>query len=379
MACIELRDDDVTPDSASAPTVEKFRGKPSAAKLRPTGDDMASEFASESQLKGLRRSTRVAHKGKSRTILAGVVGIVVVAAGALAAFAFRAPAQPTGSLRIDSDPPGAEVQVDNTLRGMTPLSITLPEGSHSVLVRRGTNVKQLSVDISGNTAKEYHISWGAEPAAAAPATGSLSVVSDTPGSAVIVDGAARGDTPLTVTNLAPGRHQVLVRNSSASYQRTVDVQAGATASLVLGGAPAAAPSWGWVTVSTPFAVQVLESGRVIGTSEIERVMLSPGSHELEFVSTPFGFRQRSKVNVSAARGEAISLTIPRVPVNINAVPWAEVFVDGTSIGDTPLGNVMQPLGDHELVFRHPQLGEKRQVTRVTLTDSLRISVDMRSK
>ena len=373
-------DDAVTPDPASAPTVEKFRGKPSPAKVRHTGDDVTSEFVSESQLKSIRNSARVANKGRSRTILTAVLGTVVVTAGALAAFAFRAPAQPTGTLSIESDPPGAEVLVDGTLRGMTPLSMSLPEGSRAVMVRQGTNVKQLNVDVTRDAAKTYHIAW-AEPAsgAAPPATGSLSVVSDPPGSAVIVDGTARGDTPLTVTNLTPGRHQVLVRNSGSTYQRTVEVEAGATASLVVGGAPAAAPSWGWVTLSAPFAVQVLEAGRVIGTSEIERVMLSPGSHELEFVSVPLGFRQRSKVNVSAGRGEAISLTIPRVPVNINAIPWAEVFVDGMPIGDTPLANVMQPIGDHELVFRHPQLGEKRQVTRVTLTDALRVSVDMRSR
>jgi hypothetical protein len=108
-------------------------------------------------------------------------------------------------------------------------------------------------------------------------------------------------------------------------------------------------------------------------------MLSPGAHELEFVSDVFGFRQSAKVNVTAGRGESVSVAIPRAPMNINALPWAEVFVDGTRIGDTPLANVMQPIGDHELVFRHPQLGEKRQPARLTLKDPLRVSVDMRSR
>jgi len=126
-------------------------------------------------------------------------------------------------------------------------------------------------------------------------------------------------------------------------------------------------------------MQVLEGGRVVGTSEIERIMLSPGAHELEFVSDQFQFRQSSKVSIQAGRGAPVSLTIPRVAMNINALPWAEVFVDGTRIGDTPLANVQQTIGDHEIVFRHPQLGEKRQVARVTLKEPLRISVDMRSR
>jgi len=156
------------------------------------------------------------------------------------------------------------------------------------------------------------------------------------------------------------------------------VEAGSTASLVVGGT-AAGPSWGWISLKSPFPVQVLEEGRVVGTSEIERIMLSPGAHELEFVSDPFQFRQSSKVSIQAGRQAPVGLTIPRVGMNINALPWAEVFVDGIKIGDTPLANVQQTIGDHEIVFRHPQLGEKRQVARVTLKEPLRISVDMRSR
>ena len=64
-------------------------------------------------------------------------------------------------------------------------------------------------------------------------------------------------------------------------------------------------------------------------------------------------------------------------MNINALPWAEVYIDGARVGDTPLANVMLPIGDHEIVFRHPQLGEKRQAARLTQREPLRVSVDMR--
>ena len=49
-----------------------------------------------------------------------------------------------------------------------------------------------------------------------------------------------------------------------------------------------------------------------------------------------------------------------VVVNLNALPWAEVWIDGRRIGETPLANIKIPLGDHEAVFRHPQLSERRQ-------------------
>jgi hypothetical protein len=69
--------------------------------------------------------------------------------------------------------------------------------------------------------------------------------------------------------------------------------------------------------------------------------------------------------------------LPRAPLSINAIPWAEVFIDGTRVGETPLGNLPQTLGAHEIVFRHPQLGERRLSIVVTTKDKNRISVDMR--
>jgi hypothetical protein len=377
----------VTPDPANAKTVASFRTK-AAASASAAREDATFEFANETKSPDGDRRETVAAKAvpplvtrkSALVVVAAVLGLLAVSGGVWAALELRPAGVPMGSLNVESDPPGAEVLIDESPRGTTPLSITLPEGTHTLVVQHGSNVKRLDVEVASAIAKSYHVAW-AEPlrAPAAPATGSLSIVSDPPGSAVIVDGAARGQTPLTIRELAAGRHEVLVRGTNTTYQRSVEVEPGGTASLVVGGGTAAAaPAWGWITLRTPFTVQVLEAGRVVGTSEVDRILLPPGGHELEFVSDVFGFRQSSKVTVTAGRGETVSLAIPRAPMNINALPWAEVFVDGTRIGDTPLANVMQPIGDHELVFRHPQYGEKRQPARLTLKDPLRVSVDMRS-
>jgi hypothetical protein len=378
----------VTPDTANAKTVSPFRAKPASAAAASAREDATFEFASETKASEGTEAGRakialpIAIRRKRATVaLASVAAVIAVAGAVWGALALRGQAVLTGVVNVESDPAGAEVRLDDIIQGTTPLSLTVPPGSHALTVRQGTRTKQLNIDVTRGATKAYYITWGEpEPVApAAPATGSLSVVSDPPGSTVVVDGTTRGQTPLTIRELAAGRHDVLVRGAT-TYQRSVEVETGATASLVVGGPAAAAPSWGWITLRTPFTVQVLEAGRVVGTSEIDRILLSPGNHELDFVSDVFGFRQSSKVTITAGRGDVASLTIPRVPMNINALPWAEVFIDGTRVGDTPLANVMQPIGDHQLVFRHPQLGEKRQTARLTtLGESLRVSVDMRAQ
>ena len=58
---------------------------------------------------------------------------------------------------------------------------------------------------------------------------------------------------------------------------------------------------------------------------------------------------------------------------MNARPWAEVTLDGSSVGQTPLSNLLVTVGTHELVFRHPQFGERRQSVVVTAKGPNRIA------
>jgi serine/threonine-protein kinase len=60
-------------------------------------------------------------------------------------------------------------------------------------------------------------------------------------------------------------------------------------------------------------------------------------------------------------------------VSINALPWAEVWIDGSPIGETPLANLSLPVGQHEIVFRHPQLGERREMLIVKAGVDTRVS------
>jgi serine/threonine-protein kinase len=64
---------------------------------------------------------------------------------------------------------------------------------------------------------------------------------------------------------------------------------------------------------------------------------------------------------------------------INASPWADVSIDGRSIGVTPLGDVSVAVGSHEVMWRHPQLGERRKTVVVGAQTPVRLTVDMTSR
>ena len=193
----------------------------------------------------------------------------------------------------------------------------------------------------------------------------LVVHSQPAGANVTVDGVARGVTPLTVEGLASGDHEVVLQSATGTSRHTVKVLAGTTASLVAPATPAApatdGPVSGWISVKAPFLIEIREDGNLIGTTETDRLMLASGRHVLEFVNQTVGYRQSRTVQVVPGKVAALTIELPQGTVNLNASPWAEVWLDGRRIGETPIGNLAVPIGPHEIVFRHP--GVRREEAR----------------
>jgi len=279
-----------------------------------------------------------------------------------------------GSLNVQSSPAGVDVFVDGVAKGRTPARIAVAPGSH-ILELRGKGVPRvIPLNVTAGAEVSQYLEF-----AEAPSTGQLAVQSDPPGAKILVDGAERGVAPLTISDLTPGDHRVELQSGDLSAKHTVSVQAGGTASLVvpMGVAAAAGPVSGWVTVKAPFSMEIREGGRLLGTSDADKLMIVAGRHELDFVNDTLGYRASRVVVVGPGKVAPISLELPMGVVNLNAAPWAEVWIDGRRVGETPIGNLSVSIGPHEVVFKHPQFGEKHHAISVTLGTPVRLSVDMK--
>lgn len=213
-----------------------------------------------------------------------------------------------------------------------------------------------------------------------PPPGFIEVRTNPPGATVTVAGVRRGVTPLTISDLPPGRHTVLIESSSGSVTRSVTVESGATALLAAElTPPETTPATGSVSVSAPSVVEILENGRSLGTSQSGRITLPVGAHQLEIVNQALGYRITRTVQVASGANSPINLEFPKGTLALNAIPWAEVWVDGEKVGDTPIGNLPVSIGTHEVLFRNPDLGEQRITATVTLTAPTRLSVDLRKR
>jgi hypothetical protein len=316
----------------------------------------------------------------SRKSLLVAAAVILLAGGGV--FASRyvntggagAPAS-SGTLVVQSNPAGVQVFVDGVDRGQTPARLTVTPGAH-ILELRGRGVPRvIPLNVTAGSEVSHHLEF-----ANTPETGSLRVESQPAGAKVLVDGTDRGVAPVTVTDLLPGDHEVVLQTPLASARHVVNVQAGGTASLVTpvaSAASSAGPVSGWLAVKSPFTLEIREEGKIIGTSDADRLMVAAGRHELQLVSETMGYRVNRVVTVMPGKVADLKIDMPNGVVNVNATPWAEVWLDGQRVGETPIGNLSVPIGPHELVFRHPQFGEKRHAVSVTLNGPMRVSMDMK--
>jgi len=313
--------------------------------------------------------------GWRRIAVVGLLAIGLVEGGVIGWRAYRKPVAPTlGTLSLQTNPPGVAVFVDGVARGNTPARLSLSAGSHIVELRGRGVPRVIPVSVTAGAEASQYLELPETPS-----SGSLLVQSDPAGARVSVDGVDRGVAPVSVVDLAPGDHEVVLQAEGGTpVKQRVVIQAGVTSSVLAPVATASpGPVSGWLSVNAPVALEIREGNRLIGTTDSDRIMMAAGRHDLELVNDTLGYSANRSIQVPPGKVAAIRIELPQGVINLNAAPWAEVWIDGRRAGDTPIGNLPIAIGPHEVVFRHPQLGEKRQAVSVTLKAPVRLSVDMK--
>jgi hypothetical protein len=360
-------------------TVEKVRElrppQPNVVRIDAQKDvDPLQSFKSEQP-----RWRTLSWNKRTLAVLASILAVVGVTGGAAALYlrtaapsSVRVPSL-SGHVTLNSRPEGVVVFVDGVSRGVTPVEIDLPAGSHDVVFAEGAMERRLELKVEAGA----RLSENVDLPSPARKGGQLEVTSDPQGARVTLDGSPAGVTPLSIPNVGAGRHAIIVSQGESTVNRSVDVSAGASASVFVAlGARGSRESTGWFALEAPVELRILENGQVLGLSGGAPLMLPAGRHQLEFVNDSIEMRLSRTVTIDSGKSARLSVPLPNGVLFVNASPWAEVFVDGRSIGTTPLGSVALPVGSHELVARHPQLGEKRRSIVVGAQTPVRISMDM---
>ncbi len=208
------------------------------------------------------------------------------------------------------------------------------------------------------------------PASSLKTTGNLHVKSTPTGAKVIVDAEPRGVTPLTLADLSPGRHEVVVESDAGTVRRTVTIVANHTEDIDV------SIFSGWLIVYAPFDIEIFEGTRLLQPDERNHIMLPAGFHELRVVNRTLAYEAVRRVEVQPGETTAVRLTPPSSRLTVIASEAAEVWLDGARVGQTPLNAVWVPLGTHEVVVRRGAGGERRFTVTIGV-NPFTLNVDFR--
>jgi len=188
--------------------------------------------------------------------------------------------------------------------------------------------------------------------------GSLRVTTTPSAAQVLVDGKARGVSPITLNDLSAGSHEVELKSNAGTVRRTVTIAANETAALD------ESIFAGWVTVLSPFEVVITEGGRVLRSDERSQFMLAPGTHDLRLSNRALGFQVARKVEVKPGEGATVRVTPPPSTLIVTANEAAQVWVDGSRVGETPLSGAPVQLGTHDILVKSTTGSERRYTVTI---------------
>ncbi len=263
-----------------------------------------------------------------------------------------------GRVKINSNPSRAQVYINNKYEGLTPLSLTLPEGSYRVLAKlEGYRDYETTLIVEGNREKEYTFNLS-------PRYGDLRIDSKPSMADVYIDGVYRGKTPLTIKNLLAKTYELkLTYPGYEDIVEKVEIKDGIETRVSLSLLPAV----GSLSInSIPSGSEVYLNGVYRGITPLFISNLSPGTYQIQLRKS--GYKDfLSSVNVTSRTTSSYNFTlIPLLgTINIFSNPsGAEVYIDRVYKGKTPLSLTDIPSGTYEL--RITLSGYEEHFERITL-------------
>lgn len=298
-------------------------------------------------------------------VAAGLVIVGALAAGALWGkdkWAELANTPQRGTVTIGSSPAGAEVLVDGTRAGVTPVSLDLEAGTHAVELRLKGAKKSQTIDVARGQTLAVNVDWKARR------YGSLNATSVPNGAKVVVDGRERGKTPLVLDDLTVGAHSVVLESPEGAVRRRVVIAEGKTEALNESIFP------GWLHVSAPIEVVVSDGAQSLQLDSQGRVLLKPGMHDIRIANESLDFVLVRRIEIEPGDTTSIDLESPQSELTVNGPTGAAVFIDGDKVGETPLIRLKVKVGsrDVKVVDRN---GASYHMTVTVTTKPAEVNVD----
>lgn len=243
----------------------------------------------------------------------------------------------SGTAVLTSEPAGADVLIDGKPSGITPLTLNLPAGKHQLEFRLKAAARKQTIEVARGKETAVEINWNSKP------LGSLHVEARPTPARVLVDGKDRGLAPLTLTDLTVGTHTVQIDTADGSVRRKVDIGEGRVENLAEEIFP------GWLQVSSPIELTVIDGRKAVQLDASNRVLLKPGPHTIRLENRALEISETRQVTIEPGGTAKVTVDPQESTLTVLGSSGADVFVDGTKAGETPLVDFKVRLGPHDVM------------------------------
>jgi hypothetical protein len=273
---------------------------------------------------------------------------------------------------------GGQLSIDGAAVGTVPARVEVAAGHHLVEVKKaGFNDYRDSADVREGEQRTMVVELMSQVK-----KGSILVTADVSGADVYVDGQKRDAAPTLIGDLPEGQHTVEVRKDPiAPWKQVVTVVGNQQLKVE---AQLAAQQVGSIRVvsSTPGA-EVVVDGEPKGAVNTEIAGIKPGQHIVEVRAKGFA-SQVVEQQVAAGEQRIAKIDLqPQVekPATarlrvVTAVPDAEVFVDGASMGRAPFDRNDLAPGKHFVVVRKQGFAEWKREVNLDAAAPLTMTADL---
>ena len=242
-----------------------------------------------------------------------------------------------GTVRVRSTPSGADVYVDGSFRGRTPLSLTLAGGVRHRLKIAKEGYEPWSAEVLLDHGDERLLSPELLPR---PAT--LTLLSEPPGAEVYVNGDYRGATPL-VLDVRLGDRVTVSKPGYRAWTWTAAFEPGPHVEIEREVRLPAEPRL--TVTSEPPGARVYLDGMRVGETPLTTTV-SEGVHRVEVRACGYLPPQAKRVTAAVDRVSSVSFALEAIDrLEIASEPsGAAVYVNGQARGTTPM-TIPYALGD----------------------------------
>ncbi len=258
----------------------------------------------------------------------------------------------TREVRIESNPEGADVFIDNNFIGKTPITVKLSgkngEQKKIVLKKDGYKPVNSTFFFSKELSKlQYRLE---------SLFTTMSVVTEPPQTTVFVNGEESCVTPCEV-KINTSQQNVLVFKADGYKDKTIVLKPGEilTEKVVL--EVIKKPAYLVLDTEFPVKLYVRKNGKwkYIGNfSNGKTIKFEAGTVKLKVENKKFFYSQVFSEELVGNKKTVLKLPPLGLIKKIDVAPlYAEVYIDGISVGETPIFNIRIVAGTHKIKFVSP--------------------------